>query len=93
MPAEAVNPGIVIDFGIYGIIVAVYAVVILVLAVLAVVALFKQKSLLNQISGILMRQSSPAPSYAPPAPNTCPACGVVHAPGAGFCQNCGTSLK
>ena len=28
-----------------------------------------------------------------PDPNACPKCGVMHAPGAGFCQNCGASLQ
>lgn len=71
--------------------VCAFAAVVLILAILAVVLLFKQKSLLAQISDSL-RQGAPAPGYAPPVPNTCPKCGAMHAPEAGFCQNCGAAL-
>lgn len=75
--------------------VCAFAAVILVLAILALVVLVRQNGLLKQIHSALMRGSgAPAPqSYIPPAPNTCPNCGAVHAPGALFCQKCGASLK
>jgi hypothetical protein len=73
--------------------VCAFAAVVLVLAILAVASLFKQKKLLAQINDTLMRQGASAPSYTPPVPNACPKCGVVHAPEAGFCQNCGLPLQ
>jgi uncharacterized paraquat-inducible protein A len=88
-----VSEGIVIDFGITGIIVAAYAVILLVLAVLSVAVLFRQKKLLTQINNTLMRQGVPPAGYASPAPNTCPKCGAIHAPEAGFCHNCGAPVQ
>ncbi len=66
-----------------------FAAAMLVLAILAVVVLFRQKRLLALIHATLMQQGQGA---ALPVPDTCRTCGTVHAPGAAFCQNCGSSL-
>ncbi len=73
------------------IVVCAFAAAVLILAVLAIAILIKQKNLLSQIEYTLSRQGAPAQS-APPAPDSCPKCGAAHAPGAGFCQNCGAAL-